>query len=73
LPYGGVLKCYRKQGRFFGLLSQAKALKSPLQVDVSCENKSGMAARLVNAGFVKKPCSLFPNSDYFIWTPSEQS
>ncbi|MGH6868269.1 MAG: hypothetical protein ACREDA_05235, partial [Methylocella sp.] len=65
----GVLKGYRKQGRFFCLLSQAKALKRPLQCDVSHGNEGGIAARLVKEGFEKKPCSLFQNSDYFIWTP----
>jgi hypothetical protein len=69
LPYGGVLKSYRNQGLFIRLLSQAKALKKPLQVEVSHENKSSMADRLVNEGFATKPCSLHPNYDYLSWTP----
>jgi len=69
LPYGGVLKGYRKQGRFSKLLSKAKALKRPLHVDVNHENKSGMAARLVKEGFVKEQGSPFPSQDCFIWLP----
>lgn len=70
LPYGGVLKAYRKQHRFSRLLSKAKALKRPLQVEVSHKNKSGMADRLVKKeGFVGKPCSHYPTQDYFVWLP----
>jgi hypothetical protein len=72
LPYGGVLKGHRRQGWFYKLLSKAKALKRPLQVDVSHENKSDMADRLVKEGFRKEPCSLFPNQDCFIWLPKSQ-
>jgi hypothetical protein len=69
LPYGGVLKDYRKQGQFSKLLSKAKALKRPLHVDVSHENKSSMADLLVKEGFMKELGSLFPNQDSFIWMP----
>jgi hypothetical protein len=67
LPYGGVLESHRERGIFSGLLSEAKASKTPLQIDVSHANKSGMAARLLKKGFVKK--SLVANQDYFVWTP----
>jgi hypothetical protein len=73
LPYGGVLDGYRKRGRFSRLLSEAQALKRPLQVDVSHENKCGVGDQLENKGFMKKPCSCFPNQDYFVWFPKPQS
>jgi ribosomal protein S18 acetylase RimI-like enzyme len=70
LPFGGVLEGYRRRGLFSSLLSQAKALKMPLQVDVSHTNTSDMAARLLKEGFVERLCSLHPNHAYFIWTPT---
>jgi hypothetical protein len=69
LPYGGVLDGYRNQGLFLRLLSHAKALSRPLYVDVRHENKSGMAARLVKAGFVEQQYSHHPKQAYFIWSP----
>ena len=70
LPYGGVLKGYRKQGLFSKLLSEAKSLKRPLHVDVSHRNKGGMTDRIVKEGFVKELGSPFPNQDYFVWLPT---
>jgi hypothetical protein len=69
LAYGRVLKSHRKQGLFTRLLEEAKALKKPLQADVSHENKSGMADQLDRAGFLKRPCSVSLKEDYFIWWP----
>lgn len=70
LRYAGVRADRRHCGHFRSLLDSATALRTPLYAVVKFGNKSNMAQRLENVGFVTwDPIYKMGNETAWVWVP----